>query len=273
MFVSDQLVFIELHKTGCTHIRHLLRELLGGEFAGKHNQPGAELFTGDRVFLGSVRNPWDWYVSLWAYGCDRKGFIQIRTTHDALRLRGLGWRDDPRQALREFLVQRPSRHAPEWRRSYRDAGDPGGFRQWLHMVHDSACWPDLGEGYARSSVSHVAGLLSYRYLQLFTCRDDRHDRLDGIDSFAQLAEHDRKKCFIDHFIRNEQLESDLFLALQRAGFNVPQAKQAEILSRPRTNTSSHKLGPAHYYDADSEALVAARDKLIVDKFGYTAPRT
>src|SRR5690349_15399636 len=73
MFVSDRIVFLELQKTGCTHIRNLLKEIVGGRLVMRHNQAPADLFTGDRFFLGSVRDPWDWHVSLWAYCCDGRG--------------------------------------------------------------------------------------------------------------------------------------------------------------------------------------------------------
>lgn len=271
MFVSDRIAFIELHKTGCTHIRQLLRELVGGEFVGKHNQAGPELFGGDRLLLGSIRNPWDWYISLWAYGCDGKGFIYRSTTPDRLRLRDHGWRQHPLLAMRKLLSQRPSPRAAEWQRTYRDVRDAGAFRQWLRMIHDPAYQEDIGEGYADAPVSRVAGLMSYRYLLLFTCRSER-EPLEGIGSYAQLVEHERSRCFIDRFIRNEHLEADLFGALEHSGLAVPESKQAEILSRPRTNRSSRQHGADHYYDADTAALVADSEKLIVDKFGYPAPR-
>jgi hypothetical protein len=271
MFVSDRLAFIELHKTGCTHIRGLLKELVGGELAGKHNQADAELFDGRRVFLGSVRDPWDWYVSLWAYGCDRKGIVYGNVTRGGLKLRGHGWRDDPWLAVRELLAARPNAHAAEWQRTYRDASDAGAFRQWLRMMHDERYWSDFGQGYGRSRLSRLAGLFTWRYMKLFACRDGESHSLDRISSFEQLVEHDREHGFIDHFIRNEHLEADLFLALERSGFEVDADTKAEILARARTNTSSRRQGRGYYYDDATARLVGERDRLLVEKFGYAAP--
>lgn len=271
MFVSDKVVFIELHKTGCTHIRNLLGDLVGGELAGKHNQVDPDLFTGKRVFLGSVRDPWDWYISLWAYGCDRRGIVFGNVTKGGLKIRGHGWRADPYQALRELLAVRINNNSEKWRRTYRDVNDAGAFREWLRMMHDEQYWHDFGQGYGRSSLSRIAGFFTYRYIKLFACRDGEADGLDRLSTFEQLAEHERDHCFIDHFIRNENLESDLFVALERSGFEIAGGVKAEILARSRTNTSSRKRGPGYYYDAETERLVFDRDKLIVDKFGYVAP--
>lgn len=88
---------------------------------------------------------------------------------------------------------------------------------------------------------------------------------------SHLAEHERKHCFIDHFIRNEKLKPDLLAALELMGIGVPHEVAAGMKSRPRTNTSSKKHGPGYYYDAETERMIGDRDRLIVEKFGYVAP--
>jgi len=271
MFVSDKVVFIELHKTGCTHIRNLLAELLGGEFVGKHNQVDASLLAQGKVVLGSVRDPWDWYVSLWAYGCDRKGLIFGNVTRGGMKFRGHGWRADPYSALRELLASRPNRNAGKWSRTYRDVNDAGAFREWLHMMHDETYRSDFGEGYGRSRASRVAGLYTYRYAKLFSCLKDQSAKLDAVSTFDELAAHDREHCFVDHFIRNENLESDLFHALVVSGFDISNDHKARILGRARTNTSSRRTGAEYYYDHATQRLVAERDRLVTEKFGYLPP--
>jgi len=270
MFVSEKVVFVELQKTGCTHIRDLLMELVGGEFVERHIQANPRLFTAGRQFLGSVRDPWAWYVSLWAYGCDDQGDFHSNVATQGIRLRRRGWKIHPFSLALEVLQSRPNWHAAEWRRTCQDVNDPGAFRQWLHMVHDETYWADFGEGYWRFPMNRFAGLMTYRYMKLFTCRKGELDTLRAVTTPEQLAEHARRQCFIDHFIRNEHLESDLLAALQRMGIDVP-ANAVELKARPRTNTSSKKRGPGYYYDDETEQLVGAREKSIIDTFGYVAP--
>lgn len=80
MLVSDHLVYLELPKTACSHIRDLLKLLVGGDIVGKHNRLPGHLMQQNKMIVGSIRNPWDWYVSMWAYGCDRKGLLYKRLT-------------------------------------------------------------------------------------------------------------------------------------------------------------------------------------------------
>jgi hypothetical protein len=271
MFVSDRIVFLELQKTGCTHIRNLLQELVGGELTGKHNQAAPGLFSNDRIFLGSVRDPWDWYISLWAYGCDRKGAVFGNLTQKGLKIKGRGWRTNPYAAFRELLRSSPNRNAEKWQRTYEDVSDAGAFREWLYMMHDKEHLPDVGEGYRQSGLSRVSGLLTYRYMRLFACKEGEPDGLHALSTFDHLVEYERRNCFIGHFIRNENLEPDLLAALKLADVQIPVEAESKVMSRPKTNTSSRKNGPGYYYDAGTEAVVAGRDRLIVEKFGYCAP--
>ncbi len=271
MFVSDKIVFLELQKTGCTHIRNLLKEIVGGKFVERHVQADRHLFTDGRIFLGSVRDPWDWHVSVWAYGCDGRGDFFSNVTTKGVRIKDRGWKLHPYSTLIEYLECRPNRHPEQWKRTFRDVNDPGAFRQWLHMLHDETYWPDVGEGYWRSGLSRFAGLLTYRYMKLFTCKKGELAALRSVSTPEQLVEHEMGNCFIDHFIRNEKLESDLLDALKFTGAEVSQETASKIESRPKTNTSSKKHGPRYYYDAETEKLVGDRDRFIIDKFGYLAP--
>ena len=45
-------------------------------------------------------------------------------------------------------------------------------------------------------------------------------------------------------------------------------QKAQIRDAPRTNASPRKYGKSHYYDDEAIALVAERQKFIVDKFDY-----
>lgn len=271
MFVSDKIVFMELQKTGCTHIRNLLKEIVGGKFVERHIQADPRLFTEGRYFLGSVRDPWAWHVSLWAYGCDGRGDFYSNVTTKGIRIKDRGWKLHPYSTLREYLECRPNKHSEEWKRTFRDVNDAGAFRQWLHMLHDETYWPDVGEGYWRSGMSRFAGLLTYRYMKIFSSRKGELGSLRAVSTPGQLMEYEKANCFIDYFIRNENLESDLLKALQFTKFEVPPQVAAGMKSRPKTNTSSKKHGPRYYYDAETEKLVGDRDRLIVEKFGYLPP--
>lgn len=270
MFISEKIAYIELHKTGCTHVRNALSCLMEGHLVGKHNQAPSTLFNG-RKFIGSVRNPWEWYNSLWAYGCDHRGAIFSEVTKSKkFKLKGLGWRKTPTNAVKGLFADL-TRRPDQWMRTYRDVNDAAAFRDWLHMMHDKDYIHDLGEGFSQSPLSKFAGLLSYRYTKLFCCKADQADPTNSLTTLNQLIDFEKNKCFIDHFILNERLEENLVDSLGHCGVIIGESDKARCLSRPRTNTSSRKNKPAYYYDGNTIQLVQERDALIIKKFKYSPP--
>ena len=266
MFLSEKLVFVELHKTGCTHITRLLEHTVAGQVIGKHNAPSRDLIQSSRIFVGSIRNPWEWYVSLWAYGCDHRGGVYHAVTKpDTVLNLCRHWLVDPIYSA-FLLLNHISRRPELWQECYADVDDPKAFRRWLYMIHDSKHWHDFGQAYGKYPMSHIAGMLTYRYLKLFCKKDFRH-----IKTLEELQVFEKDYGYINYFIRNENLEQDFLTALDLAGIALPEDKKNLVNSIDKTNTSSKKHSAAYYYDADTINLVGNREKLIIDKFGYRAP--
>jgi len=243
MFVSEQFVYLELHKTGCTHTRKILNTVLDGELIGSHNRAPESLFDG-RIFLGSVRNPWSWYVSLWAFGCRGRGELYHRLI-----------RSNP-----DF-----------WKPRYSDPDSASCFRDWLHAIMDHEMSMQVDPIYGRFPFAMIAGLMTFRYLTLFCHKRTEPIEINRLLLYSQLASYERERNFIRHFIRNESLESDIFRILDLHGVVLAEEKRSEIIALERSNQSPRLHGTPYYYDGDSERLVARKDRLIIDKFGYVAP--
>ena len=277
MFVSEKLVFIELHKTGGTHIGRWLAKLVGGEQIGKHNRVPPELW--DRFIIGSVRNPWDWYVSLWAYGCGGEGSVHQQTTrrvdlhylsrqlHSEMGARRLGPVEWGRQLWRD--ARKP---VDAWRAVYRDHTDAGAFRRWLRLIMDPERRFDMGEGYGFSPVARRFGLMTYRYLKLFTrlgpmlYQDQALGTLDGIQQAWE------KQQLVNFIIRNERLEPDLLEALSQAGCALSEADSGALRAgRGARTNASKRLPVAHYFDEASVRLVADREAFVIARHGYLPP--
>ncbi len=274
MLIAKDFIYLELQKTGGTHIRRVLKDLVGGEIIGKHNRASSTLFATGKPFLGSIRDPWEWYLSLWAYGCDQKGEIFKQLTRPKVKptrssLKALEWRRDPYATLL-VLLSDSARNPEQWQKTYQDVNDAGAFRDWLHMIHAPSCVRGL-KSYGHWPMNHSMGLLTFRYLKLYCTRSDQRSILNQVSTRSQAVDYESKHCFVESFIRNEALESNLFDFLNLSGIAISSAAKEHVISRPRTNSSSSRQSAKFYYDTASERLIGDRDKLIVDKFGYVPP--
>ena len=268
MFVSDKIIFLELQKTASTHIRRALAATVEGQLKRRHSQAPEGLFDGRHVFWGSIRDPWGWYSSLWRYGCDRRGTVYGQVTRRrVLKDPRPSWLSAPRRAL-EVKMALLSRRRKLWLRLYKDASDPSAFREWLHMMHDPSYRYDFEppsdagnpEVWGGSSISDHAGLLTFRYMRIFCCRSGERATDIHVSCYRDLAEHERKTCFIDYFVRNERLEADLINNLRLSGITVTKKDEARLYVSPRTNASSHQIDIRTYYDEATARLVGERER-------------
>ena len=137
MFVSDSFIYVQMQKTGCTHIAAIMKRICPGETIGKHNAPTPEERISDRHFISSIRNPWDWYLSLWTYGAQGQGGIASKLTRRH-------WKGPARNLLRnpqggiKALRREYSKDVAGWRRSYRDSNDVNACQWPLILTH---FWP------------------------------------------------------------------------------------------------------------------------------------
>lgn len=277
MFVSEKLVFLELHKTGGTHIGRWLNDLLGGEQIGKHNRLAEHLT--HRFIVGSVRNPWDWYVSLWAFGCAGHGSVYQQTIRRAdvgyyyrqlPKEMGEDWLT-PSQYFKQFCadLRKPVR---QWRDSYADHDDPAHFQAWLKLVFDKSRRFDIAEGFGFSPVSERFGLITYRYLKLFTHLDDAlySDRTLSTFEGVKLAFEDKR--LVNYIIRNENLEEELLEAIALAGYELSGQDRDRVLAAHADKTNASKRrSAAYYYDEETLSMVAEREQLIIESHGYKPP--
>lgn len=278
MFVADGTVYLELQKTGGTHIRRLLERYVGGVAIDKHNRLPLD-YAGHFVF-GSIRNPWDWYVSLWAYGVGGQGAVRERCVagidfdyyHRMLpKEMGKNWLT-PGQLL-VSIYHDAIKPIPRWRGCYRNALDPECFRVWLKLILDSRRRFDIGEGYGFSPLSGWAGLLTYRYFRLFTLGDRvfKDTRLRSPDGIVQ---YDREFNIARGMIRTEALEEDFIRVLGEAGYRFSEQQLNAIRRREGGKTNVSQRNPVEfYYDDETIALVAERDRYLIEKYGYQPPGT
>lgn len=280
MIVTDHLIFLQLQKTGCTHVSRLLQEEFSGrEVDGKHRALPRRLMNDGRLIVGSVRNPWDWYVSLWTFSCTGTGGPYHRTTaarsviralRDARVRRFVGWRSGVTGwigASRSEL----DRPVERWRELQSDLDDAQSFRAWLKLVLDSRRRYDLFRDYGHSNVWTFAGLLTYLYELLYLRDNSVLYGTSGVHDLDALARIDEKGNILGKAIRTESLEKDLLEALTLSGTRLTAQQVQRIEGAERTNVSGRKVHVASLYDPETRDLVAERERLIILKYGYHPP--
>ncbi len=294
MFVAEKLIYVQMEKTASTHIAHVLADLVGGEQLVQHIHLTRADFGGrlpvdteGRVVVGSIRNPWSWYLSLWAYGCRGGGGrfgtyhrltaapptvkdmarAAVRYTRAKRKLPGPVIRDLREEAARQRRVR-----TELWRPLYLDVDDVGAFREWMRLVYEPASASELFPQFGRTPLRFHSGFMTFRYFWNFA-RDRGRLMQDGVvDTPEQLVDFERSDSLIDDVIVVEHLEQDLARVLEKAGYDLDAVRVERLreLSSVRTNESPHRSA-RDYFDDATASLVAQRDRFLVDRFELTPP--
>lgn len=271
MFINDKLIYLQLQKTACTHIAVLLNSRLPGKEVHKHSPLSKD--PGDRLVVGSIRNPWDWYVSLWAFGCQQQGAIRNRLVA-------------PIPASIAHIIRRNLTHPGKWLQSVRHIGllrhkdpqfwqslyassdDPMLFREWLRNIFTEQGKCLQPGAYPFLPMRGFAGLMTFRFMRLFSDHRYWKSGATSIETPSDLKSFFEHHGIVDRFIRTESLERDVAGLLTELGVEV----QESDLQQRKTNVSKRR-DFAFYYDAETVELVRNQEQFIIGHFNYDAPET
>lgn len=238
MIETDKLIYIQMQKTGCTRIGEIITELCGGKSVGRKHGTLLEK-PKDKSVIGSIRNPWDWYVSLWAFGCEGRGGV-------------LSWLKDD----------------PGWQRVYSDSNNVDLFRQWLKMVYSEKYISRMQNGYNKFSLAPQVGLMTWRFAYLYLAGVDV-DRVPHFDSYDEFDEYEKQNNMVDYlWVSLEDLYPTIAgILLGFGGMHSNKLGLLFDLCKEKSNLSNHRPYQ-EYYDHESYTAVLDREKLIIDKFNY-----
>ena len=233
MLVTDEFVFLHLPRAGGTFVYDVVRKFFSSAREIGYHFP-RELLPTEYLhlpLLGTVRNPWEFYVSWYHYHhssgtyspsknalfcCvseDRKlDFVQ--TIRNAL---DLGGSDDKL----DFLIQ----SLPE------------------NFDSEKTRIPNLTKDLMRKMRASGLGLYNFRFNQMFGQADDVF------------------------FCRVETLRSDLMAFFERIGVANSELCRY-VLDLDKKNTSEHRHYST-YYTPELAELVLIRDRHVIERFGFT----
>ena len=240
MYICKQFVYLGLHKTGSTYIQKYLQTVpqLQGKVRSGH--PGVQSFpfwAQPKRVVGSIRNPWDWYVSLWAFGCLQKGGLYRKLTG---------------KASGHPLSQQWKDHFQEL---YSDKSNEEHFRQWLQTILADHKEEILG-------INGKYGLMTARYLNMYNDRWKKKGK--HLADLTEVVAFDKEHNRLTAIIRQERLDEDLtnFLSSVLTDFTTE-----DISARSKRNLSIRQEYQ-QYYDESMIQLVEENEAFIIKKYGY-----
>tara|TARA_A100001035_G_scaffold223624_1_gene184158 strand:+ start:279 stop:1073 length:795 start_codon:yes stop_codon:yes gene_type:complete len=264
MFISSKICFLELEKTGISSIKKFLKNHINeGVITRPHDYVTEEILNKKLFFLGSIRNPLDWYVSRWSYGCMMKTDDSLFRNLIKKRFNISRIQSIEGQYLKKiyYLKNQFLKNNRNLENLYSDPYNHKNFQLWLKEILLKKKNNALAEQYYFSSLNKNFGYMTFRYLIMFTKPQQRKKIYSDIKSYKEIEDFDKSYNFINKFMKVENLQNDLENLLKELGIN--KKNEIEIINPSKRNKDSD-----FYYDKESIEIVKNQDKYIFNKFNY-----
>lgn len=182
MYKINGMVFLDLHKTGSSHIQKLMEKYIYQEdvFFKKHASVKSR-YEPSAIYFLSVRDPLEQYLSLFKYGLSENGNLYNS-------LKKIGKHD---------LYSKK---------------DAEGFFEWYSFISSYESVGLLGEGYSDYKEHHdYMGFFSYRLLKL-AFRNIKN-ALRDVRCKEDIEKAISERSIVNFYVRNECLEDDFMKVL------------------------------------------------------------
>ena len=233
MIVTDQFVFIHLHKTGGQSLNDAIASCIPSHRMIGYHFPYADIpaESRDLPVVGIVRNPWDWHVSWYAFN------NRPRIRSPLFKVVSNGGTAGFKSTVTNLVNLGSSSEISEEQRN-----------KLIGMLPETLDG-NRSVGLTKNSIQELASSGSGYYSWLFS-------RMLGQDPHGR-----------DQIGRFENLQNDFLGILEQLGVSEADAIRGALQSRERKNTSRH-THYSHYYDDELRELIGRQDAELVDRFGY-----
>ncbi|MEM7563263.1 MAG: aspartyl/asparaginyl beta-hydroxylase domain-containing protein [Pseudomonadota bacterium] len=231
MIATDKFVFIHMHKTGGQSLNHIIERCIPGMQHIGYHYPANLLPEQYQQFpmIGIIRNPWDWYISWYAFNTRNPGNPVFFIVSD-------GFQASYQETLRNLInLGDDSTQSRHYRKALIDIlPDTLDGNRGVGLTRDDLRQMNTDEGYFSWLFNRMHGNLANEQLKIGRFENLQQEFLSIMEDLQIEELEDLKSCFD---------------------------------KTPRMNSSSHSHY-SRYFDDDLRDLVAQKDAALIAQYGY-----
>ena len=233
MIITEHFVFIHMHKTGGQTLNNIIERCIPDHQVIGYHFPRSDIppESADLPVVGMIRNPWDWYVSWYAF--NRRPNMR----NPLFNIVSDGGNGTFKTTVTN-LIQLGS-----------DRPESVQHREELIRILPESLDGNRGVGLTKESIRELSGAGMGYYAWL---------------SKRMLGKAPDDQTFVGRF---ENLQDEFLAIMEQLSVNETGALKLEFEKRERKNVSRHSHY-SHYYDDELRNLVAEKERAMIETYNY-----
>ncbi|MCH7637561.1 MAG: hypothetical protein IIA12_07845, partial [Proteobacteria bacterium] len=233
MIITDRFVFIHMHKTGGQTLNDIIKQCIADSRDIGYHIPRSEIpaESTELPVVGLVRNPWDWYVSWYAFNRRPKINNQLFNVVS----------DSGQSNFKSTVTNLINLGS--------DSAASKIYRDDLISILPESLDANRAAGLTKESIREFSSDETGYYSWLFE---------------RMLGNTQDGRSYVGQF---ENLQEDFLAIMKQLSVNETEALKTKLEMSERRNVSRHSHY-SHYYDNELRDLVASKERGLIEKYGY-----
>jgi len=264
MIIGKNFFITEMPKTGTTFLRSYFKQYKEVELTNHHetlNQNKRYSILKFRNRIGIVRNPYDWYLSMWKWSCKKKKGSPIYSDLTSIRLKFKRLRISKR--LIKYVKAQVLKDRNSLKKLFLDVNSKKNFNKFLDIMLNFKNRYLIGSEY--SFVPHKnLGYMTYIFFCQNLLRNDYNIMYNPEYSLIKILDQNNKKLYTNIFFKTENLNKSLKNFLLKNKIKIKKFKNLENNSTSKNLKFDYK----YFFSIKNILLIEKKEDFIFKKFKY-----
>tara|TARA_B100000575_G_C23123690_1_gene650658 strand:+ start:1103 stop:1918 length:816 start_codon:yes stop_codon:yes gene_type:complete len=264
MIIGKNFYITEMPKTGTTFLRNYFKQYKNVKITNHHDtldQNHLFKLSKKKYKIGTIRNPYLWYFSLWKWSCKKKKLSPIFSdlTSKRIKIKRLKINKN----LFKYILGQLFKNRNEISNIFSDINSKNNFNKFLEIILKFEHRSLIGSDY--SFISHKnLGFMTYNFLVHNVPKNYYKNLYNNRTTFSSILKNLNKKLELNYFFKTENLNRDLKLFLKKNNMKIKKLNKLE----KNSTASSAKFNLKNLITKKNLKLIEKKESYLFKKFNY-----
>ena len=264
MIIGKKFFISEMPKTGTTFLRNYFSQYKSVELTIHHetlNQNKRYNLLNLKNRIGIIRNPYEWYLSLWKWSCREKKGSLIYSDLISIRLKLK--RLILNQRLLGYIFNQIIKDRKQLKALFRDVNSKKNFNKFLDIMLNFKNRYIIGSEYSFVPFENL-GYMTYIFFSQNMLRKNYNIMYDSDYKLHEILKHNNSKLYTNIFFKTENLNYSLKKFLVKNRIKLKNFNKLKNNSTPKILNKNLKS----FFNNKNILLIEKKEDYIFKKFNY-----